>query len=85
MFDMGGEYHCYTADISRSFPVDGKFTQVPHTYFSSRAHLQDQREIYLTVYDAQQAVLDAMKPGVKWRDMHRLAGMQMIFHSLLTI
>lgn len=60
MFDMGGEYHCYTADISRSFPVDGKFTE-------------DQRQIYLTVYDAQQAVMDAMKPGVKWRDMHRLA------------
>jgi hypothetical protein len=31
MFDMGGEYHCYTADISRSFPVDGKFTEVIHS------------------------------------------------------
>ena len=25
MFDMGGEYNCYGADISRSFPVNGTF------------------------------------------------------------
>jgi len=60
MFDMGGEYHCYTADISRSWPIDGKFTE-------------DQRQIYQTVLDAQQAVMDSMKPGVCWREMHRLA------------
>jgi Xaa-Pro aminopeptidase len=34
MFDMGGEYHCYTADISRSFPVtkDGNFTEARATF-----------------------------------------------------
>ena len=25
MFDMGGEYACYGADISRSYPVSGPF------------------------------------------------------------
>jgi len=60
MFDMGGEYHCYTADISRSWPSSGKFTE-------------GQMQIYQTVYDAQQAVMDAMKPGVSWPAMHRLA------------
>jgi Xaa-Pro dipeptidase len=60
MFDMGGEYHCYCADISRSFPANGKFTQV-------------QKEIYLSVLASQQAVLDTMKSGVMWPDMHRLA------------
>jgi len=60
MFDMGGEYHCYGADISRSFPVNGKFTE-------------GQREIYLSVLAAQQAVMDAMKPEVSWPDMHKLS------------
>lgn len=60
MFDMGGEYHCYGADISRSFPVNGKFTP-------------DQREVYSVVLAAQEAVMQAMKPGVSWPDMHRLA------------
>jgi len=60
MFDMGGEYHCYCADISRSFPANGKFTQV-------------QKEIYLSVLASQQAVLDTMKAGVLWPDMHRLS------------
>jgi Xaa-Pro dipeptidase len=60
MFDMGAEYHCYGADISRSYPINGVFTD-------------DQRLIYETVLAAQQAVLDIMKPGINWRDMHRLA------------
>jgi len=51
MFDMGGEYHCYCADISRSFPANGKFSPV-------------QKEIYLSVLAAQQAVLDVLKAGV---------------------
>lgn len=44
MFDMGGEYHCYGADISRSFPANGKFTQ-------------DQREVYSVVLAAADAVI----------------------------
>uniref|UniRef100_A0A6B2L3E9 Xaa-Pro dipeptidase n=1 Tax=Arcella intermedia TaxID=1963864 RepID=A0A6B2L3E9_9EUKA len=60
MFDMGGEYHCYGADISRSFPVSGRFTE-------------EQREVYSSVLASQQAVMDAMKAGVSWPDMHRLA------------
>jgi len=60
MFDMGGEYHCYCADISRSFPANGKFSPV-------------QKEVYLSVLAAQQAVLDTMKAGIYWPDMHKLA------------
>ena len=61
MFDMGGEYHCYGADISRTFPVGGKFSE-------------KQREIYTVVYEAQEAVMKAMKAGVSWPAMHRLSG-----------
>lgn len=60
LFDMGGEYYCYTSDITCSFPANGKFTE-------------DQRNIYEAVYKASRAVMAAVKPGVSWPDMHRLA------------
>ncbi|XP_068696411.1 xaa-Pro dipeptidase-like isoform X1 [Montipora foliosa] len=60
LFDMGGEYYCYTSDITCSFPANGKFTE-------------DQRNIYESVYKASRAVIAAVKPGVLWADMHRLA------------
>jgi len=60
LFDMGAEYSCYASDVTCSFPANGKFTE-------------DQKIIYESVLAAQQAVLQQMKPGVKWPDMHRLA------------
>ena len=56
-----GEYHCYAADITCSYPANGKFTQ-------------DQRDVYETVLAAQEAVFAALRPGVSWVDMHKLAG-----------
>lgn len=47
---MGGEYYCYTSDITCSFPANGKFTE-------------DQRMIYEAVYKASRAVMAAVKPG----------------------
>jgi Xaa-Pro dipeptidase len=58
--DSGGEYHGYAADITCSYPVNGRFTH-------------EQRMIYETVLAANLAVQQAMKPGVAWPDMHRLA------------
>ncbi|XP_018428909.1 PREDICTED: xaa-Pro dipeptidase-like [Nanorana parkeri] len=60
LFDMGGEYYCYSSDITCSFPANGKFTA-------------DQRAIYEAVLKASRAVMNAVKPGVSWPDMHRLA------------
>ncbi|KAK7195738.1 aminopeptidase P [Novymonas esmeraldas] len=60
MLDMGGNYRGYAADISCSFPVNGKFTEA-------------QKVIYNAVLDAHDQVLRAMKPGVQWVDMHLLA------------
>jgi len=58
--DMGGEYHCYTSDVTRSYPVNGKFTE-------------EQKIIYEVVLAAQTAVIERMKPGVEWLKMHKLA------------
>ena len=60
LFDMGGEYACYGADITTSFPVSGKFTPA-------------QRVIYDAVLAAVYAVEDTMRPGVNWMDMHTLS------------
>jgi len=60
LMDMGAEYHCYTSDITCSFPANGKFSP-------------KQRAIYETVLQAQTAVINAIQPGIYWPDMHLLA------------
>eukprot|EP00296_Roombia_truncata_P000295 JP435963.1.p2 GENE.JP435963.1~~JP435963.1.p2 ORF type:complete len:349 (-),score=118.26 JP435963.1:66-980(-) len=60
LFDMGTEYHCYTSDITCSFPANGKFTD-------------DQKTVYNAVLASNLAVQKAMKPGAKWPELHRLA------------
>ncbi|XP_051787503.1 xaa-Pro dipeptidase [Erpetoichthys calabaricus] len=60
LFDLGGEYYCYSSDITCSFPANGSFTT-------------DQRAIYEAVLKSSRAVMAAIKPGVSWPDMHRLA------------
>ena len=60
LMDCGAEYHCYDGDLTTSFPANGHFTQ-------------DQRDVYETVLAMQRGVEAAMKPGVLWPAMHRLA------------
>eukprot|EP01133_Synstelium_polycarpum_P015968 gene15968-18985_t len=60
LYDMGAEYHGYTADITCSFPANGKFTD-------------DQKIVYNAVLDGSRQVIAALKPGVEWIAMHKLA------------
>lgn len=60
LLDMGAEYHCYASDITCSFPVNGKFCE-------------NDLLIYNAVLFALIAVITAIKPGIAWIDMHRLA------------
>lgn len=50
----------YTADITRTLPVSGKYTKT-------------QREIYLAVLEAADAAFAVAKPGVKFREVHAAA------------
>ncbi|GII21732.1 aminopeptidase P family protein [Planosporangium mesophilum] len=59
LMDMGVENrNLYTADVTRTIPVSGSFTPL-------------QRQVYDIVYRAQQAGIDAVKPGVKFEDLHQ--------------
>ncbi|MEW2314091.1 aminopeptidase P family protein [Streptomyces bauhiniae] len=58
LLDAGVETHTlYTADVTRTLPVDGTYTDL-------------QRKIYDAVYEAQEAGIAAVKPGAKFRDFH---------------
>ena len=58
LMDMGVENrHLYTADVTRTVPVSGTFTDL-------------QRQVYDIVYASQQAGIDFIRPGVKYEDIH---------------
>lgn len=61
LLDAGVETrNLYTADVTRTLPVDGRFTPL-------------QRKVYDAVYEAQEAGIAAVKPGAKYRDFHDAA------------
>jgi len=69
LLDMGVEGHnLYTADVTRTLPVDGTFTSL-------------QRELYDLVYAAQEAGIDAVKPGEPFSAAHN-AAMNVLAHGL---
>jgi Xaa-Pro aminopeptidase len=71
LMDVGAEYEHYTADITRTFPVNGKFSP-------------EQAAVYQIVYDAQEAVAKASKPGSSLSDVNR-AGTEVVKDGLLKL
>jgi Xaa-Pro aminopeptidase len=60
LMDVGAEYHGYTADVTRTVPVDGKFSE-------------EETAIYNLVYEAQEAAFKLLKDGCKWADIGKAA------------
>lgn len=60
LIDSGAELDSYAGDITRTFPVNGKFTEA-------------QKTVYNIVLEAQLAAIDAVKPGNHWNDPHAAA------------
>ncbi|MEP6900917.1 MAG: M24B family metallopeptidase, partial [Actinomycetota bacterium] len=60
LMDVGAEYDHLTADVTRTFPVNGKFSK-------------EQAEIYQIVYDAQEAAAKTIKPGAKYFEPSKAA------------
>ncbi len=72
LMDVGAEYGHYTADVTRTFPVSGKFTP-------------EQAEVYNIVYAAQEAAARATRPGAIFpNDVHG-ASLEVIKDGLLRL
>ncbi|HEY8272887.1 MAG TPA: aminopeptidase P family protein [Pseudobdellovibrionaceae bacterium] len=57
LIDAGAEYNYFTGDITRTYPVNGKFTD-------------DQARVYQGVLDVQKKIIDYIKPGIVFKDLH---------------
>lgn len=59
LIDAGCEFNFYTSDITRTYPISGKFTD-------------EQAEVYGGVLKIQNQLIDFVKPGVKFRELHEM-------------
>ena len=59
LLDLGAQHGYYSADISRTFPVNGKFSP-------------RQKELYEIVLKAQAAVIEAIKPGFPMKELNEI-------------
>ncbi len=60
LIDAGAEYDGYASDITRTFPVNGKYSK-------------EQKQIYNIVLEANQEAIKVVKPGNHWNDPHDVA------------
>jgi Xaa-Pro aminopeptidase len=60
LIDAGCEYQCYASDITRTFPVNGRFSA-------------EQRAVYEIVLEANLAAIEKVRPGNHWNDPHDAA------------
>ena len=71
LIDAGCELDCYASDITRTFPVNGRFSP-------------PQRALYELVLKAQLAAIDKVRPGNHWNDPH-LAAVRVITRGLVEL
>ena len=71
LIDAGAEYGHYSADVTRTFPVSGKFTK-------------EQADIYNIVLAAQEAAFKAVRPGANLSDVHN-AALEVVKDGLLKL
>ncbi|RYZ77397.1 MAG: Xaa-Pro dipeptidase, partial [Proteobacteria bacterium] len=57
LIDAGAEYNYFTGDITRTYPVNGKFTD-------------EQARVYEGVLDVQKQIMEYVRPGVVFKDLH---------------
>lgn len=60
LFDLGAQWNFYNADITRTFPVGGKFTD-------------RQKQVYEAVLRVNKAVIEKIKPGVVYKELNAWA------------
>ena len=60
LIDAGCECECYASDITRTFPVSGRFSR-------------EQRAVYEVVHEANLAAIAKVRPGNHWNEPHEAA------------
>lgn len=68
VMDIGAEFGYYSADVTRTIPISGRFTQ-------------RQRALYDLVLGSQQAAIDSVRPGVTISQLQQIASNYMRDHS----
>ena len=63
LIDAGADYRCYASDITRTYPVDGRFAS------------QQQEELHGVVRAAELAAIGRCRAGTEWRDVHLTAAL----------
>ena len=71
LIDAGAEYDNYASDVTRTFPVNGKFSTV-------------QRQVYEIVLEAQLAAIAEVVPGKMWNEPHN-AAVEVITRGLIEL
>ncbi len=71
LIDAGCELECYASDITRTFPVNGRFSP-------------EQRALYEVVLAAQYAAIEAVRPGNHWNQPHE-AALKVLTEGLLEL
>ncbi len=71
LIDAGAEYHGYASDITRTFPVNGRFSA-------------EQRALHDLVLAAQVAALEQAQPGIAYEEGH-LAAVEVLTEGLLRL
>ena len=59
--DVGAEYANYSSDMTRTIPVNGRFTE-------------RQKTIYNAVLNVKNEVTKLLRPGILWADYHKEVG-----------
>ena len=60
LFDLGSQNNVYCADISRTYPANGKFSDL-------------QKRIYSIVLECNKLIIDSVKPGITLKELNDIA------------
>ncbi len=60
LFDLGAQYNYYNGDISRTIPVNGRFTE-------------RQKQVYNAVLSVNERVINIIKPGMEFKELNEIA------------
>lgn len=60
LFDLGAQHNYYNADITRTFPVNGVFSE-------------RQKEVYNAVLRVNERVIKTIKPGLEYKELNKMA------------